>query len=65
MVGYCVVFYVERVLFDVHGEGHAHCQHSNVYSHSRYGRGFILISWGGVLRKRHGAFIKIEFMEII
>ncbi|GLI61957.1 hypothetical protein VaNZ11_004520 [Volvox africanus] len=36
VVGYCVVFYVERVLFDVHGEGHAHCQHSNVYSHSSY-----------------------------
>ncbi|KXZ49333.1 hypothetical protein GPECTOR_22g927 [Gonium pectorale] len=36
VVGYCVVFYVERVLFDVHGEGHTHCQHSNVFSHSSY-----------------------------
>lgn len=33
--GYCLVFWVERVLFDVHGEGHSHCQHSNVFSHSR------------------------------
>ncbi|GFR47458.1 hypothetical protein Agub_g9184 [Astrephomene gubernaculifera] len=36
VVGYCLVFYVERVLFDVHGEGHTHCQHSNVFSHSCY-----------------------------
>eukprot|EP00198_Chlamydomonas_reinhardtii_P004193 XP_001693529.1 ZIP family transporter [Chlamydomonas reinhardtii] len=34
--GYCLVFWVERVLFDVHGEGHSHCQHSNVFSHSSY-----------------------------
>lgn len=35
LVGYLAVFFVERVLFDVHGEGHSHCQHSNVFSHSK------------------------------
>jgi len=36
--GFLLVFFVERVLLDVHGEdaGHTHCEHSNVFTHSIY-----------------------------
>lgn len=36
VLGYMLVFFVERVLFDVHGEAHSHCQHTNIFSYSEY-----------------------------